>query len=51
MDIELLEKFVPVFILSQKKVIKLRRLEMLRSQGVTTHSCTECDYQSQYKAQ
>ena len=42
MDRELLETFVPVFILSQKKVIKLRK-------GVTIHSCTECNYQSQYK--
>ena len=49
MDRGLLETFVPVFILSQKKVMKLRKLEMLRSQGVTIHSCTECDYQSQYK--
>ena len=35
MDRELLERFVPVFILSQTKVIKLKKLEMLRSQGVT----------------
>ena len=49
MDRELLETFIPVFILSQKKVIKLKKLEMLRSQGVTIHSCSECDYQSQYK--
>ena len=27
----------------------MRKLEMLRSEGVTIHSCTECDYQSQYK--
>ena len=30
MDRELLETFVPVFILSQKKVIKLRKLEMFK---------------------
>ena len=51
MDKGLLEKFVPVFILSQKKVMKLKKLEILRCQGVTIHSCTECNYQchSQYK--
>ena len=48
-DRGLLERFVPVFILSQKKVMKMRKLEMLRSEGVTIHSCSECDYQSQYK--
>ena len=49
MDRGLLERFVPVVILSQKKVMKLKKLEMLRSQGVTIHSCSECDYQTESK--
>ena len=49
MDTELLDKFVPVFILSQKKVIKLKKLEILSSRGVTIHSCSECDYQTERK--
>ena len=27
--------------------MNLKKLEMLRSQGVTIHSCTECSYQTE----
>jgi len=40
----MLRDFVPVHVFSEKTMERVKRMEVLRKQGVTVHYCTECNY-------
>ena len=46
---EMLRHFVPVNMLSEKTVERMKKMEGRRRQGLVVHHCDECNYATQYK--
>ena len=46
---EMLRHFVPVNMLSEKTVERMKKMEGRRRQGLVVHYCNECNYSTQYK--
>ena len=46
---EMLRHFVPVNMLSERTVERMKKMEGLRRQGLVVHYCNECNYATQYK--
>ena len=44
-----LEMFCPVFVLTVRKIKRIRRVAALRSHGVVIHQCESCDYETESK--
>ena len=43
---ELLASFVPVPMLSEETVLRIKRMEPFKKQGLTIHYCEDCNYQA-----
>ena len=46
---EMLRHFVPVNMLSDRTVERMKKMEGRRRQGLVVHYCNECNYATQYK--
>ena len=47
---EMLRHFVPVNMLSERTVERMRRMKGRKRQGLVVHYCNECNYTTQYKS-
>ena len=47
---EMLRHFVPVNMLSDRTVERMRKIEGRRRQGLVAYHCNECNYATQYKS-
>ena len=48
---EMLRHFVPVNMLSERTVERMRKMEGRKRQGLVVHYCNECNYATQNKSQ
>ena len=46
---EMLRHFVPVNMLSERTVERMKKMEGWRRQGLVVHYCNKCNYATQYK--
>ena len=46
---EILRHFVPVNMLSERTVERMKKMEGRRRRGLVVHYCNECNYATQYK--